>query len=62
MKLAEYLEATGAKVAAFAEQVGVSDTSVYRWINRTRTPTPEQMRVIYRVTKGLVQPNDLVLA
>jgi DNA-binding transcriptional regulator YdaS (Cro superfamily) len=61
MKLTEYLEATGKRTAHFAEDLGVADNTVRRWIKGTRTPNPEQMRAIYRTTKGLVQPNDLVL-
>lgn len=62
MRLKEYLDATGKKTAQFAEDLGVADNTVRRWLNGTRTPSPDQMRAIYRATKGLVQPNDLVLA
>lgn len=61
MKLREYLDATGKKAAHFAADLGVADNTVRRWLSGARTPTPEQMRAIYAATKGLVQPNDLVL-
>lgn len=61
MKLRDYLEATGTKVADFAEAICVRAPTVYRWLNRTRHPDRQQILAIYRVTKGAVTPNDLVL-
>lgn len=61
MKLREYLDATGRKVGDLAADLSVADNTVRRWIAGTRTPTPKEMRAIYAATKGLVQPNDLVL-
>lgn len=61
MQLRNYLDATGTRVADFAEDVGVSTTSVYRWLKGTRTPTPGEMRRVFAATHGLVQPNDFVL-
>jgi transcriptional regulator with XRE-family HTH domain len=62
MRLKEYLDATGKKTAHFADDLGVADNTVRRWLNGTRTPSVDQMRAIYQATRGLVQPNDLVLA
>ncbi|MEY4863774.1 MAG: putative antitoxin of bacterial toxin-antitoxin system, YdaS/YdaT [Pseudomonadota bacterium] len=61
MKLRDYLDATDRRAAQFAEDLGVADNTVRRWLNGTRTPSVEQMRAIYQATRGLVQPNDLVL-
>ena len=61
MTLREYLTATGKRAAQMAEELGVADNTVRRWLSGARTPTPEQMRVIHAHTKGLVQPNDWVL-
>lgn len=61
MTLREYLDATGAKVAQIAADLNVAENTVRRWLNRTRTPSPDQMRAIHTATKGLVTPNDWVL-
>ena len=61
MTLREYLTATGKRASEFAADLGVADNTVRRWMAKTRTPTPDQMRAVYEATKGLVQPNDWVL-
>lgn len=61
MQLRQYLDAMDLKVVAFAEQIGVSDPTVYRWINGARVPDPEMMRKVYQATQGMVQPNDFIL-
>lgn len=61
MQLREYLDAMDLKVTAFAQQIGVSDPTVYRWLNGTRVPDPEMMRKVHLATRGMVQPNDWVL-
>lgn len=42
----------------FAAQLGVSRTAVDRYTKHERIPTIANMIKIYRVTKGLVTPND----
>jgi DNA-binding transcriptional regulator YdaS (Cro superfamily) len=61
MQLREYLDAMDLKVVAFAEKLGVSDPTVYRWISKERVPEPDMMRRIHQATHGMVQPNDWVL-
>lgn len=61
MKLREYLDATGRKAGDLAADLNVAENTVRRWLAGTRTPDPEMMRTIHAATKGLVQPNDLVL-
>lgn len=61
MRLREYLEVTGRKAGDFAADLSVAENTVRRWLAGTRTPDPAMMRTIHAVTKGAVQPNDLVL-
>lgn len=62
MKLRDYLELTKQKPSDFATKMGVAHNTVLRWLSKSRTPTPAQMRAIYEATSGVVTPNDLVLA
>jgi DNA-binding transcriptional regulator YdaS (Cro superfamily) len=61
MQLKEYMDAMGVSPLAFAHQLGVSNPTVYRWLDGQRVPEPEMMRRIYSATKGTVAPNDWVL-
>lgn len=61
MKLREYLDAIGKRPSQFAEDIGVATNTVLRWLNGTRTPNPDQMRVVFDATKGTVRPDDFVL-
>lgn len=61
MRLQTFLTLTGVSVPAFAKRVGVTAAAVYRWLDGSRRPNPEQMRAIYRVTYGAVRPDDWVL-
>lgn len=61
MKLKDYLEDTHTSAPSFAELVGVTATTVYRWLSRTRWPQRRDMIAINKVTKGAVTPNDLIL-
>jgi hypothetical protein len=61
MRLRDYLDATGRRPAELAADLRVADNTVRRWLAGTRTPSPDQMRAIHDLTKGLVQPNDWVL-
>lgn len=63
MTLTEHLATTGQSVTAFAAKlreagVSVSDVSVSRYCNGRRTPRPEIMEGIRRLTNDAVQPND----
>jgi DNA-binding transcriptional regulator YdaS (Cro superfamily) len=61
MKLKDYLDTTSTPARVFADLVSVTGPTVWRWLAGTRHPSVAQMRVIFRVTKGAVTPNDLVL-
>ena len=61
MQLRQYLTQTGVKVSTLAEQIGVTDTTVYRWMRGARRPNFEQMRAVCAASLGVVTPNDWVL-
>lgn len=61
MRLEDYMAITGRKVRDLASELGVTPNAVRRWVDRTRTPSPDQMRAIFLATKGAVRPDDFVL-
>lgn len=61
MKLSHYLQKTDQSDVEFARRVDVTQQCVNRWRRGLRTPTPDQMRKIIRVTDGAVMPNDFYL-
>jgi DNA-binding transcriptional regulator YdaS (Cro superfamily) len=61
MKLADYMKETGKKPVDIAEEIGVAENSVRRWVAGSRTPDPAMMRAVYAATKGAVRPDDFVL-
>ncbi len=59
MKLKHYLIMHQMTPAEFARQLGVtSRTTIHRYVNGERMPSPEMMRKIYDATNGEVTPND----
>lgn len=56
-KLSEYLVTKGMTYEQFAEIIGSTATSVYRYANGLRIPEPEMMCKIYEATNGFVPPN-----
>jgi DNA-binding transcriptional regulator YdaS (Cro superfamily) len=58
MKLEQYLGMHKISVVDFAERVGVSPSIVYRWINGAKIPRARHLRMIARLTRGAVTPND----
>jgi DNA-binding transcriptional regulator YdaS (Cro superfamily) len=58
MKLAEYIAKKGWARSYVAWKLGVTETTVTRYLSGDRLPTAEVMLKIYRVTKGKVTPND----
>lgn len=60
MTLAEYLTLDPAMTpAAFARTIdGASEGAVRLWVTHERMPRPEQMKLIFDATGGLVTPND----
>ena len=62
MKLSAYFEMTNTSPAKFAADLGdVSVSGVVKWLRGDRTPRPDDLRRIYELTNGAVQPNDFVL-
>lgn len=58
MDLRSYLQATDCTLTAFAEQVGVSVSTVHGWVNGRRTPELQMALDIKRKTSGKVRPED----
>lgn len=58
MKLDEYLSARGLTCEAFAEKIGVTGTSVWRYAHGERLPRPATMRRIVEATDGAVTAQD----
>src|SRR5271166_4917282 len=58
MELSTYLNQTGKSPASFAAEIGVSATTVYRYILGDRTPRREVLQRILHQTGGLVRPDD----
>lgn len=61
MKLDHYLHVSGLSVPDFAAQIDRTPQTVWRWLNGTRAPKHEEMRLVHRATLGAVTPNDWVL-
>jgi DNA-binding transcriptional regulator YdaS (Cro superfamily) len=58
MDLRTYIGRDRTKLSALAQALSVSETTVYRYISRTRMPRPETVRAIERETGGAVTPAD----
>src|SRR5690606_2466552 len=60
MKLADWLESNNLTASAFAEQLGVSVSTVTRCMNGQRRPEWQTLDAIYKATGGQVTPNDFL--
>jgi len=58
MTLNKWLKIKPMLASEFAAYMGVSTSAVSRWVNGHRIPRPEQMRMIYILTKKRVRPQD----
>jgi len=58
MDLRTYISRDRTKLSALALAINVSETTVYRYMSRTRMPRPETVRAIERETDGAVTPAD----
>lgn len=54
MDLRSYLTKTKTPTAAFARDIGVCRSAVYRWLDGSREPQPAQARRVVAATKGKV--------
>ncbi len=57
MKLDTYLKKKKLTAHDFAQQIGVADFTLQRYL-AGRVPTPEIVVSIYKTTEGKVAPND----
>lgn len=59
MQLDVYLQRQKISPAVFAQAVGVSTTTVYRWLSGERFPA-RHLKAIEKITHGAVRANDFV--
>ena len=60
MKLAEYIALKGTNVADFAKRIGVTQQTVYRYLDGSRLPRWDVMWRISKVTGAAVEPRDWI--
>ena len=60
MKLNEYLAQANLKPSHFALRLGVSASTVMRWLNGSRTPSLALMDHITKATEGKVASTDFL--
>mgnify|MGYP002622295221 CR=1 FL=1 len=60
MKLTDWLESNNLTASAFAEQLGVSVSTVTRCMNGQRRPEWQTLDAIFKATGGQVTPNDFL--
>lgn len=58
MHLREYLDLRGVSAITFADKVGVTAPTVYRWLAGQARPQPKAMRRVVEETRGAVTAND----
>lgn len=62
MKLAEYLSDAEIKASAFAERIGVTRQTLWRYMSGERRPEWDVLERIAQATRGQVTPNDFLEA
>lgn len=60
MTLKEYLEDASLSISQFAEQIGVDDSTVRRYLLGTRRPSNKLIVEIARLTDSKVTANDFL--
>lgn len=60
MKLSCFLRVSGETALAFSARVGVSHTTVSRWLNGRAYPQREAIRRIRAATDGMVTADDFL--
>lgn len=58
MDLRQYLDENDLSAAKFAEKIGVTPMSIFRYLRRERVPQAEVLARIIAETGGKVTPND----
>ena len=62
MKLSAYMKINSLRPKALARELGnASASGVIKWMRDERVPRPDQLRRIFEVTGGAVEPNDFIL-
>jgi transcriptional regulator with XRE-family HTH domain len=62
MTLSEYMVSEGLSLHELAARIGdVSEGGLRKWLSGERIPRPDQQRRIYKISGGMVQPNDWIL-
>lgn len=61
MILQTYLQRTGKTETDFAREIGVAQSSVWRYVRGLRMPKPHILRRITLATDGAVTANDFIL-
>ena len=67
MKLKEYLKTQQHTQMSFIEQiematgVRIPQGTFAKWITGSRIPRKNEMRMLYQITEGTVQPNDFYI-
>lgn len=59
-KLKAYIAENSINCADFAQMIGVSNVSLWRYMAGERLPAPRILSKIHKVTKGAVSPNDFL--
>lgn len=60
MTIESWLRRQKIRPSAFARQIGMSHTTVLRWIEGSSVPSPAAMRAVFEATGGDVTANDLI--
>ena len=58
MTLHQYLTEKDISIAAFGRDLGVSNTSVWKWVHRISLPSGAHMIAIHQMTAGAVTSAD----
>ena len=61
MTLHQYLTEKDISIAAFGRDLGVSNTSVWKWVHRISLPSGAHMIAIHKMTDGAVTSADWVI-
>ena len=60
MALEEWLASQNIKPSVFARRLGLSHTTVLRWIQASSTPSATAIHAVFEATGGAVTANDLL--
>ena len=58
--ISKYLRKHDLSVSAFADQIGRSVATVYRWIDGSRSPSAKALHELFAVSGGALTPNSLI--